>query len=50
MADFLAELATGEKFDAHLPTDGRAHEKEIRADFSKEIGGSNWENWIANSD
>jgi hypothetical protein len=50
MADFIAELATGELFNARLHTYGRAHEKEIWADFSKEMGGSNWKNWIANSD
>ena len=48
MADFMAELTTGQNPDARLQVYGRAHEKEVWADFTKEMGGSNWKNWIAN--
>ncbi len=48
MADFIAELTTGQNPDARLQPYGLAHEKEIWADFTKEMGGSNWKNWIAN--
>jgi hypothetical protein len=50
MADFLAELTTGEQPNTRLQAYGQAHEKEIWADFSKEMEGSSWKNWIANAD
>jgi hypothetical protein len=50
MADFLAELTTGRNPNTRLQAYGLAHEKEIWADFSKEMGGSSWKNWIANAD
>jgi len=48
MADFLAELTTGHQPNASLQPYGQAHEKEIWADFVKEMAGSKWSNWIAN--
>ena len=50
MADFLAELTTGRNPNARLQAYGRTHEKEIWADFTKEMAGKNWNNWIANGD
>ena len=50
MADFLAELTTGQNPNARLQAYGRAHEKEIWADFSREMAGKSWRNWIANAD
>lgn len=49
MADFIAELTTGQNSNARLRVYGLAHEKEIWADFTKEMGGSNWKNWIGNA-
>ena len=49
MADFIAELATGQNPNARLQAYGRAHEKEIWADFRKEMAGPSWSNWIANA-
>jgi hypothetical protein len=48
MADFLAELTTGHQPNASLLPYGLAHEKQIWADFTKEIAGKDWSNWIAN--
>jgi hypothetical protein len=48
MADFLAELTTGRNPNGRLQAYGLAHEKEIWADFSKEMNGTSWRNWIAN--
>ena len=48
MADFLAELTTGRRPKARYYTYGDAHEKEVWADFKKEMDGTNWNNWIAN--
>ncbi|MGI4875624.1 MAG: TPR end-of-group domain-containing protein [Janthinobacterium lividum] len=48
MADFLAELTTGHNPNASLLPYGLAHEKQVWADFTKELGSSNWTNWIAN--
>jgi hypothetical protein len=50
MADFLAELTAGQQPNARLQPYGLAHEKEIWADFSKEMQGNKWDNWIANSE
>ena len=50
MADFLAELTAGQQPNTRLQPYGLAHEKEIWADFTKEMAGKNWKNWIANSD
>ncbi len=50
MADFLAELTTGQNPNERLQAYGQAHEKEIWADFSREMDGKSWRNWIANSD
>lgn len=50
MADFLAELTTGRNPNARLQPYGLAHEKEIWTNFTKEMAGKNWDNWIANSD
>lgn len=50
MADFLAELTTGRNPNGRLQAYGLAHEKEIWADFSKEMSGTSWRNWIANGD
>lgn len=50
MADFIAELTTGQNPDARLQPYGLAHEKQIWADFTKEITSSSWKNWIANGD
>ena len=50
MADFLGELTTGQNINKRLQAYGRTHEKEIWADFTKEMVGKNWSNWIANSD
>lgn len=50
MADFLAELTAGQQPNARLQPYGLAHEKEIWVDFSKEMGGNKWDNWIANSE
>ena len=49
MADFLAELATGRNPNARLQGYGLAHEAQLWADFTKEMGSTNWRNWIANS-
>ena len=48
MADFLAELTTGRRPTARYYTYGDAHEKQVWADFTKEMDGANWSNWIAN--
>lgn len=48
MADFLAELTTGRNPNGRLQVYGLAHEKELWADFTKEMDGKNWRNWIAN--
>jgi len=48
MADFLAELTTGHQPNASLLPYGQAHEKQIWADFTKEIASKDWSNWIAN--
>ncbi|NVO29937.1 TPR end-of-group domain-containing protein [Hymenobacter lapidiphilus] len=50
MADFLAELTTGQQPNARLQPYGDAHEKALWAEFKREMAGSNWGNWIANSD
>ncbi|MDJ0367834.1 DUF2268 domain-containing putative Zn-dependent protease [Hymenobacter sp. H14-R3] len=50
MADFLAELTAGQQPNARLQPYGLGHEKEIWADFTKEMMGPNWNNWIANDD
>lgn len=50
MADFMAELVTGRSTNARLQAYGLAHEKQIWADFSREMGGRDWKNWIANAD
>lgn len=50
MADFLAELTSGQQPNARLQPYGRAHEKEIWADFAKEMATPKWDNWIANSE
>ena len=49
MADFLAELATGRNPNGRLQAYGLAHEAQVWADFTKEMGSTNWNNWIANS-
>ena len=49
MADFLAERATGRNPNARLQGYGLAHEAQLWADFTKEMGSTNWRNWIANS-
>ncbi|GAA4030153.1 hypothetical protein GCM10022409_12990 [Hymenobacter glaciei] len=48
MADFLAELTTGCRPTSRYYTYGDAHEKQVWADFTKEMDGTNWNNWIAN--
>ena len=48
MADFLAELATGHNPNARLQVYGLAHEKVLWETFTKEMGSTNWSNWIAN--
>jgi hypothetical protein len=48
MADFLAELTTGRRPKARYYIYGDAHEKQVWADFKKEMAGTNWSNWIAN--
>lgn len=50
MADFLAELTAGQQPNARLQPYGLAHEKEIWADFTKEMAGNKWDNWIANAE
>lgn len=50
MADFLAELATGRNPNARLQGYGLTHEQALWAAFTKEMGGTNSSNWIANSD
>jgi hypothetical protein len=50
MADFLAELTAGQQPNARLQPYGLAHEKEIWTNFTKEMAGTNWDNWIANSE
>lgn len=50
MADFLAELITGKNPNARLAAYGNLHEKEVWADFKKEMYGNSWRNWIANGD
>ena len=49
MADFLAELTTGRNPNARLQAYGLAHEAQLWAAFTKEMGSTNWSNWIANS-
>ncbi|MEJ7658844.1 MAG: DUF2268 domain-containing putative Zn-dependent protease [Hymenobacter sp.] len=49
MADFMAELTTGQNPNARLQAYGRPHEKEIWADFTKEMKGEKWNNWIGNA-
>ncbi len=49
MADFVAELVTGRVTNARLHPYGNAHEKELWADFQKEMLGTDSDNWIANS-
>ena len=48
MADFVAELVTGHITNARLHPYGNAHEKELWADFQKEMLGTNPDNWMAN--
>lgn len=48
MADFLAQLTTGRRPTSRYYTYGDAHEKQVWADFKREMNGSNWDNWIAN--
>jgi hypothetical protein len=48
MADFLAELTTGRRPKSRYYVYGDAHEKQVWADFKKEMDGTNWSNWIAN--
>ncbi|HEX8329133.1 MAG TPA: DUF2268 domain-containing putative Zn-dependent protease [Hymenobacter sp.] len=48
MADFVAELVTGHVTNARLHPYGNAHEKELWADFKKEMLGTNSSNWMAN--
>ncbi|MDO7845446.1 DUF2268 domain-containing putative Zn-dependent protease [Hymenobacter sp. M29] len=48
MADFVAELVTGHNPNARLHPYGNAHEKQLWADFQKEMLGSNSDNWLAN--
>ncbi|TGE09813.1 gliding motility protein GldB-related protein [Hymenobacter fodinae] len=50
MADFVSELVTGVPGGANrrLHTYGNAHEKELWADFKKEMLGTNSDNWLAN--
>ena len=48
MADFLAELTTGQNPNERLQAYGRTHEKEIWANFTREMAGKDWSNWIAN--
>lgn len=48
MADFLAELTTGRRPTLPHFRYGDAHEKEVWADFKKEMNSTNWSNWIAN--
>lgn len=49
MADFLAELTAGRQPNTRLLPYGLAHEKQIWADFQKEMLGTSWKNWIANA-
>ena len=49
MADFMAGLTTGQNPNQRLQAYGLAHEKEIWADFTKEMAGKSWKNWIANN-
>jgi len=48
IADFVAELVTGHITNARLHPYGNAHEKELWADFQKEMLGTNPDNWMAN--
>ncbi|MDO7850043.1 gliding motility protein GldB-related protein [Hymenobacter convexus] len=48
MADFVAELVTGHITNARLHPYGNAHEKQLWADFQKEMLGTNPDNWMAN--
>lgn len=48
MDDFLAELTTGHQPNARLQPYGLAHEKQLWADFAKEMASKDWRNWIAN--
>ncbi|MFD2717926.1 TPR end-of-group domain-containing protein [Hymenobacter monticola] len=48
MADFVAELVTGHITNARLHPYGNAHEKELWADFQKEMLGTDPDNWMAN--
>jgi uncharacterized protein YjaZ len=50
MADFIAELTTGQNPNERLQAYGQAHEKEIWAAFSQEMTGKSWRNWIGNAD
>ncbi|QIX61345.1 DUF2268 domain-containing protein [Hymenobacter sp. BT18] len=50
MADFLAGLVSETKgANPRLFTYGDAHEKQLWAEFEKEMGGKDWSHWIANS-
>jgi hypothetical protein len=48
MADFVAELVTGHITNARLHPYGNAHEKQLWADFQKDMLGTNSDNWMAN--
>jgi hypothetical protein len=50
MADFVSELVTGVQGGANsrLQAYGNTHEKELWADFKKEMLGTDSDNWIAN--
>jgi hypothetical protein len=48
MADFVAELVTGQLTNARLHPYGNAHEKELWAAFQQEMLGTNAGNWLAN--
>lgn len=48
MCDFLAELTTGHNPNARIHPYGHAHEKELWADFQKEMTSEEWGNWIGN--
>ena len=50
MADFLAELTSGHNPNDRLQAYGQAHEKQIWENFTREMAGPKWHNWIGNAD
>lgn len=49
-ADFISTLVCGSHINQHVHDWANSHEKEVWADFEKEMFGTNAQNWIGNAD